>query len=223
MRKLGTIRHRDPLPRKVSSDLNNSRWRRFRSALLNKRRIYCAHQDAALCVDCEIEGRPYGLLSVQAHHILSRATRPDLKMDPRNIEFVCIPHHNRRTEHEQVIKVPNRWVVYGLPGVGKTTLVEQCASDGAKIWDADVAAEKRGMGIYPRSPGDAAKLDTMREAFIRQAARGDRETWVIVRWPRTAYRIARLLRANIIALTEATRDSGILYDVLPSQLPQERK
>lgn len=134
MKRIPSLHQENPFPRKVSTDLNNRRWKRFRRALLNKRIRKAVARDIAICVDCEIQGRQYSPQHVHAHHILPRAEFPGLVFDPHNIEFVCAQHHTLRNHVEAVPKIVGRYVVYGPDA---TKYAQELKTSSEKIISAD--------------------------------------------------------------------------------------
>lgn len=185
-----------PRVRRETAGLNNTKWVAFRYVLHGRRCLEAAARRESVCVDCACEGRHYGPLEVDAHHIIPRSERPDLTFVASNIEFVCKSHHRHRNNLEDVIKFPHRHVVYGKPGVGKTTYVANHASAEAQIWDAD----EHTKYTFPWPQHEVERLQTMRTQFVARAKAGHNETWVIVRWPNTAYTIACQLGASILRI-----------------------
>lgn len=180
--------------------IDSRRWDRCRAHALQLRREEAATLDVSLCEHCEMEGKQYTLLAVDCHHRIPRSERPDLTYVLSNLQFLCKGHHSLRTKLEQVDRHPNRYVVTGPPGVGKTTYVKTHCAARSLIWDADVEADRLGMGAYPRSESDEIKLRDRRSKFIRQAEHSLRDVWMILRWPTTAYRIAIRLGAKVIEI-----------------------
>jgi hypothetical protein len=202
MQKLRTISDdptRNPVKRNFVG-ITTRKWMRFRKRLHAKRCEEACQLDESVCVDCAVEGRNYGPLLVDAHHIKPREARPDLLFDSANIEFVCRSHHGMRTLLEQTASLPGRTVVYGKPGAGKTTHVAEHASTDAWVWDADVVAQQLGYPAYPRTVDQSRELLIRRDAWLIRAQH-KHEVWCIVMRPRTAYRIAAKLRAGVIRLS----------------------
>lgn len=64
------------------------------------RRLREAHLDAhPLCVDCERAGQVTAATEVD--HIIRIEVRPDLRLDPENLQSLCKPHHSAKTATEQ--------------------------------------------------------------------------------------------------------------------------
>lgn len=179
---------------------NRRAWDRFRNALLKQRRLEAAQLDVALCELCRMEGKAYRAQAVDGHHRLARRDRPDLVHDPANIQFLCRAHHSIITKWEEVPRIPHRTVVVGAPGVGKTHYVAQRAMPGDLVWDADVVASERGWTAYPRTEWQVDQLHNLRTQFIERAKTTDLAVWAIVRWPRTAYKLAMDLHAAVVEL-----------------------
>ena len=63
----------------------STRWRRLRVSFL---------AEHPLCEDCRKAGRLTSAAHV--HHVLERKDRPDLALDPSNLEALCPPCHNAK-------------------------------------------------------------------------------------------------------------------------------
>lgn len=71
--------------RKAKAFYKSRAWRQLRAAILAAE---------PLCCDCTRLGRV--TVAVDVHHVVERRDRPDLALDPANLEPLCKPHHNGR-------------------------------------------------------------------------------------------------------------------------------
>lgn len=68
-------------------------WYRFRAAALANPEDFGLPETFMYCADCQREGR--WTRTVDVHHKIPLAVRPDLKYEPSNLEGLCKPHHGR--------------------------------------------------------------------------------------------------------------------------------
>ena len=113
MDKLPTLTKGASTRKPVSPLINNRRWRRFRLALLNQRKLEAARKHVSVCPDCALEGKRFGLGQWQGHHIQPTETHPHLVYDGDNIEFLCGRHHRLRNDWEAIQPIPGTLVQYG--------------------------------------------------------------------------------------------------------------
>ena len=74
------------------------KFRRFRAAMLQERRMAAAEKDEAICEDCAKEQVRFpGPSHLELHHPLKVERYPHLAMDPDNVMFLCKSHHTTRT------------------------------------------------------------------------------------------------------------------------------
>ena len=68
-------------------------WRRLRAVIIRR--------DCGLCQQCLREGR-HNTVGMQGHvdHIIPHRGDNKLRMDPKNLQSLCKPHHSRKTATE---------------------------------------------------------------------------------------------------------------------------
>ena len=139
----------------------DSRWRQ-----LSKQWRY----DHPWCFDCFFEGRD--TRAEHTDHIISFCGISDpLRMNGDNLQSLCASHNSikalKEPKHSWPVQ-PNKVVVCGLPGTGKTTWARGWAvANGATIWDMDEVAFELGYGSYPRRPVHQRELVHRRDRFAR--------------------------------------------------------
>lgn len=74
---------RTPTDKESKTFLNSTAWKRLRLAIL---------RGEPLCRRCRKEDRL--VVAVIVHHIKERSERPDLSLDPENLEPLCSHHHS---------------------------------------------------------------------------------------------------------------------------------
>ena len=161
-------------------------------------------QNEPLCRHCRERGITRAAEEVD--HILSVNSRPDLRLDPSNLQSLCRSCHVRKTrqdnggetKHEALIRV-----VTGPPGVGKTQYIKQRSIRGELIWDLDAVAGSIGFPSYPRPNDVMLLLGKWWKCLTRQleAEAMSRDVWLIVSKQSTAAELAQRLSAELIDLT----------------------
>lgn len=141
-----------------------ARYRRFRLWVLSQRPL------------CEEPGcRRTGL---DIHHVRGLLWHPEDLCNQDMAQVLCHSCHARKVD--MPTPYPNRFVVTGLPGAGKTTWVRERAKPGDVVWDIDdVAAAVFGLPTYPRPDDVATYLAAMRAALLRSIATTDRAVYVV--------------------------------------------
>jgi 5-methylcytosine-specific restriction protein A len=100
--RLALAHKRRPSPRKLGYDTT---WQHLRAAFLAKHPL-------CQCDDCAREGRT--LAATVVHHLQSIADRPDLRLDPSNLQAMAKGCHDRRTATHEAFK-RRRFVVTSGP------------------------------------------------------------------------------------------------------------
>lgn len=86
VRSLASVSYNRRDDRREAKAFYKSRpWRLLRAAIL---------AEEPLCIDCTRMGRV--VVAVDVHHVLERRDRPDLALDPGNLEPLCKRHHAGR-------------------------------------------------------------------------------------------------------------------------------
>jgi len=140
-----------------------------------------------LCVQCLLVRRVRAVQCVD--HIVPIHSCPELRLEVDNWCSMCIRCNSRKAKVEpqnQWEPRPDRIVVCGLPGTGKTTFAK---STGFNYWDADEHEE----------------LTTIEEVIAARdewMARQTRACVVIVASPTTASVLASIIMGKVIHLTE---------------------
>lgn len=177
----------------------NSEWKRFRAAMLSKRRLEAAERDEAPCAECSRTGMGFRAQSdLELHHKIPRRFRPDLTYEETNVEFLCKQHHLDTINREIKMVIPGRYVVTGRPGAGKTTYVRAHARAGDMVWDSDDVARAKGWGEFPRSKPAAQALKNLRSDWLTRAVRHTEGVWCIVTHEEEAKRVAQFLAARLV-------------------------
>lgn len=167
-------------------------------------------QEHPLCCECELNRvgpRPAQCVD----HIVAVTKDDERFMDQYNHAGLCHRCHSRKTSSidggfgnaaERFTPTPNRFVVCGLPAVGKSTWVAERASSTDLVWDADVLAKKLyGVDAYPWPDHVVTGMLDRRDEFLRRAADTVRPVYVVVASTFSAAVIAHRLRANMVHLT----------------------
>tara|TARA_R100000808_G_C2126091_1_gene136336 strand:+ start:703 stop:1371 length:669 start_codon:yes stop_codon:yes gene_type:complete len=172
---------------------NSSAWKQLRQY----------HIDGSpLCVHC----LTYELLTPaqQVDHKQARSKRPDLQLDPDNLQSLCRKCHGDKTKREQQ---PGKiTIVCGDPGSGKTTHVERYAKPGSIVFDYDKLAATVTLDNFMKaSPADAdliPLIESFRAALVEwlKSWATERNVWIIVTREDRAEDLAGDLGGNLVNL-----------------------
>lgn len=131
---------------------------------------------------CAVENCAY--LSVEVDHVMPIAWGGD-PVDRRNLQGLCKPHHDEKSEYERVQQRP--WpgpapkqrvvLVCGPPCSGKTTYVREHASEEDRIVDFDDIREALAGDRYEASRAVDIRAAEMWSEQLEQ--RHDGVTWVV--------------------------------------------
>ena len=98
--------------------------------------------------------------------------------------------------------MPNRTVITGSPGSGKTTYMHANAKPGDLLWDFDDFAASLGFGRYPR-PADITRLIMrFRKSLLMSAAFQHRNSWLIITDSAMAAQLAGKIGAKLVNMDE---------------------
>lgn len=160
-----------------------------------------------LCEECRkngwtVEAKDVDHIRPFADDRLTEPKQRELFLDSANLQSLCTSCHSKKTKREQAMeRGQKRFIVCGLPGVGKSTWVREKARPGDFVWDVDaVAAVCFGMPNYPRPECVAKALGAMRAAALRTASTIDGDVFVIEAEQSKAEALQRDIGGEVIVL-----------------------
>ncbi len=168
---------------------DSKEWLRCRKAFL---------QEHPLCQRCDAVGnvRP----AKDVHHKIPKKHRPDLALDPSNLEALCKSCHSRGEGQLRRKVRAERIVVTGTTGSGKTTYVNQRRRRGDVVWDWDAVLETlTGQQKHEQPRRDMiSALTAMRDTLLVELLYVKRKAWVIASNKETARGIANVIGARMV-------------------------
>lgn len=154
-----------------------------------------------LCETCKAFGRTRASECVD--HIIPQRVAPDLFYVEANWQSLCWSCHSSKTNNESTLQpwavLPNRYVITGKPGTGKTTWVAENMDDNSIHWDFDEECRCLGWS-RPLESWQFDELRNRRDKLVDDVFRmrdTERKVFIIVAYPGTAARIAQTIGARI--------------------------
>lgn len=147
------------------------------------------------------------------HKIPFRSLDDPLRLAWENLQALCRRCHNRKTRHGNYCRHATTFVC-GLPGSGKSTLVEQSRRKGDLVWDMDKVADVILRGVTEKQRPEDVKflLFDIRQQFIKRIRGGmlDRPVWVI--WSDLEQARAQIDFRAMIVINCWKDETGYHYD-----------
>ena len=185
---------KEPLVNRHRSGAYSYKWQK-RSANYLKRN--------PLCVRCQAADK--AVSAAEVDHVTPHrgVLSEELFWNEDNWQALCKSCHSKKTNRES--HAGSRSVVTGLPGSGKTTVIEHYATKGDLVFDYDAILQTIVVGLKDKrdNPADLIELgESLRNAFISfvRASATSRSVYVISANKRTAKAQAAKLGASLLDL-----------------------
>jgi hypothetical protein len=124
--------------------------------------------------------------------------------DRSNWDPLCVACHNAksaREKHAEAQPTSRRFVVTGLPGVGKSTWASEHAAPGQLVWDADQLARVMFRETaYPWSDAAIRVITSMRANLVRLLKESTLPAILIISDPDKAKAVAAEIGAELVTL-----------------------
>ena len=185
---------KQPLVNRSRSSSYSYKWQKASAAYLKRH---------PLCVRCKAKDKAVSATEVD-HVIPHRHNITDeLFWNEDNWQPLCKSCHSKKTNAEP--HAGRRVVVAGLPGSGKSTLVDNYAARGDLVFDYDAIMQAIVVGLKDKAqnPLDLIELgEALRNAFISfvRASATNRSVYIISANKRTAKAQAAKLGASLLDL-----------------------